>query len=534
MSQNKKPGPDDFKAPPEGVISLCAHRRRHQIAVQTCELIDHLTRIHDHAISIHNQIIERARLSVLTEFCRAAGLCFDLVAPQLRAAVVTPAALYGDSGGAVFGKKPLQERIIRSLSAEFEGPQAREILTALNGAHPIVWDYRARPDLATDLATPLAGPTASTFEEMAGVIVRKGTLSRESGVYSGWNLHYRDIQCIIFGYRLDRSREVAVRNFLASRENQKSPTFWSSIELPLLRSIVDPDNRHQRPDRGLFTKSPVFGFRQAATRRGLLLAIRRTLWRHFAEPSHGLTIHAHIAALIDDPESRQAFLEEAREIADTVTIKSGGLRDNEEPITLDDVLAPFFLDGQGRLLHQTDLTALPCGLLLPEPQILAAANLTAEDPLSKALAWVEENAQTPEADWIESAWMTFRTEQNLAATYGLALGQRPEGDTPALPFARQSAVLPNIRTLFDPRFMSHSLADLDLPDEDRARLDTGLHKIGTDLQGYTLDDVSQDERNLTYLHGVNHDTCNALRRGLLELAADWRWRTKNTKSTNRH
>ncbi len=513
--------PESSSEPKEGVISLCDHRRRVAIEENTRQLIAHLESIHRKAIDVHNDIINRAQVSVLTELCRTAGLFLDLIDEHLQAAVITPAALYGDSGVDVFGKKPLQKRITRAV----DDADAAQLLEQLNSVHPVVWEYEPRCDGPTDWATPIAGADHQQRCEIAGVIVRAGELSEEAGVYSGWPLSFEGERFLVFGHRLDRLREVSVRNLLASRSDRRDPAVWRRAELTLLRAIIDPEDLHQRPPGGPCQK----GIRRPASRKGLLLMIHRALWRHFAEPEEGLTIHAHIAALADDLESRRAFVDEVRQIMDTALLKSGGLNEDIESIDIDEVLCPYFIDGRGRWLQREPLHTHPVQLLLLEDSIWEDIGLHRRRPIIEALTWAREEDGHPTSRVIELAWMTYRMEQNLMAAYGFQPGRaRPGGEvSQGLAFATRSPVLPNIRTLFDPRFMECSLADLDLEGAAQSRLRRGLEEVDSDLRRYSLADVGRDEQQLKTLCGVGQRTCNAVRWAILELATDWRWRRCN-------
>ena len=518
-TEGSDPEPNASASDNDGVISLCVHRRRRDIEEGTEALIAKLEAIHRRAIEVHNRIISRAQLSVLTELCRTAGLFLDLIDEELQAAVVTPAALYGDSGGNIFGKKPLQKRILRAV----DDPLATELLQSLNSAHPAVWEYYPRSENPTGLVYPLAGPARGEPREVAGVVVRAGQLGNTPGVYSGWPLTHRGEDYVVFGHRLERSREVAVRDLLSTRADRDEPEIWQRVELALLRAIIDPGDRHQRRE----AKCGYDPVRRPISRNGLLLAIRRGLWRHFAEPCDGLTIHAHIAALVDDDEGQRAFVEEVCEITELMTLKSGGLAAGDPPVNIAEVLEPFFIDGRGNLICRGELRGHPLALLLLGDVEVDAMGLELDRPIDEALRWAESHGDHRAARRVKLAWMTYRTEQNLMATYGWCAGrgrwhddQEPSSD---FSFARRSPVLPNIRVLFDARILSYCLADLKLDNADRSRLERGLLEAGLKLESYRLSDIECDERSLSRLRGVSHSTCNAVRRALLDLATHWRW-----------
>ena len=519
MGDSKGPDPrfSDSTDEQAGVISLCAHRQKKLRACTIEELVECLEGLHFRAIEVHNHIIEQARLSVLTELCRTTGLVLDLVEQELQAALLTPAALYGRCSQRVFGKKPLQRRIRRALGH----PEQLQLFAELSQSHPGVWSYL--PDEEEDHGgqlTPLAGPHWGRPREVAGVIVRCGEVSRAPGVYAGWSLEYRGEYFLAFGHRLDRSREVAVRNLLGERRDREDPMIWQRIELKLLRAIADPQGCHMVP--GELTDPE--GIRRPPTRNALILAIHRALWRHFAEPCDGLTIHAHLAALTDDEEGRRDFIDEVEEIIDLITLKMGGLTEDAEEVGVAEVLKPFGIDSRGRLVDVVELRSLPLGLLLLDERVHAATGLPANATIADSLAWASDHPDRPQARTIQWEWMNFRTEQNLMVTYGWRPGAPPEDDTQGgLPFARRSAVLPNIRTLFDARLMMMPLIALPLPSASQARLERALEAEGYDLAEFVLADLGRDERCLTRLHGVSHQTCNDVRRALLDLGTHWRW-----------
>ena len=519
MCHTKEPGSSQRESSETGgkIISLCARRERIAVDEATDQLVAHLEAIHDRAIEIHNQIIEQAEVSVITELCRTAGIYLELVDASLRTAVLVPAALYGDSGDDIFGKKPLQERMTDAIDDE----EARHILDELNSGQLIVFDFEPAADGPTSLVKPLAGPNRYEAQNIAGVVCRAGSCSTTPGVYSGWKITYRERNFIVFGHRLDRLREVAVRDLLTARQDRNEAGIWKRIERHLLRAIVGPENYHQPVSENVPLGD---GIRRRATRSALLLEVRRTLWRHFCEPREGITMHAHLAALIDDAECFEALSEEIYDIIDRATLKSGGLGENSDPIELHEVLSPFHIDTDGNLTNRGKLDEHPATLLLLDTITRKACALDEATTIADALCWAKRHPGSQEARQIELAWMTYRTEQNLVATYGHTVTETgADDDSEGISFVRLSAVLPNIRTLFDPRCMECRLSDLDLPAATQSRLQRGLNERGFDLSSFTLANFDRDERELTELPGVGHQSCNDVRRALLKLGATWRW-----------
>ena len=512
-------GAGDSASRDEGIVSLCERRRRRDLEDSTQRLIERMEALHCEAISVHNQIIDRAELSVLTELCRTTGLVLDRIDDDLQASVVIPAALYGDSGDDVFGKKPLQRRLANQIDDE----ESKALLRQLCATNCAVWQLLSDDAGLQRSVVPLAGPGRDETQEVAAIICREGRCSEIPGVYCGWELTFEGHRFIVFAHRLERTREVAVRDLVTAREDRDLRDFWRRVHLSLIRSIIDPEGRHPRP----LPEASRHAIRRPASRRGLVLAIRRAIWRHFADPREGLTIHAHIAALVGDDEAYRAFIDELLEIADAITIKFGGLPTGEDPIDVDELLTPFYACKEGQLRPPQNLERHPLAILLLEEPILDALQLHPHQSIESGIRRCAEESRCTSSRALELAWMTYRTEQNLVATYGvrLAMSCRPSiGAEQALPCARQSPVLPNLRVLFDPRFLDYTLADLDLSQPDRARLERALSREDSTIDTFQLAGLDRDERQLTRLHGVSHHTCNAVRRALLELAAHWRWR----------
>lgn len=518
MSPMKGPElePVDDSGDGERVVSLCAYRKQRAIEKTRRELTDCLEQIHQRAIEIHNQVIERAELSVLTELCRSCGIFLDAVDPEVQGAVLTPAALYGDFRGRVFGKRPLQQRVLSAL----DDADGQTVFRLLQKTDFGVWEYEPSSPCGCGWATPLAGARRRLVGEVAGVILRDHMAGPRPGVYCGWKISYRDLEFIVFAHPLDRSREVAVRDLLDGRSDRAEESVWKRVQLELLRAIADPVGLLESRLPGDWRT----GIRLPPSRRGLLLSIRRTLWRHFAEPGEGLTIHAHIAALADDEEDFSVFLDEVGEIVDTVTLKSGGLPRGTTPIEVAEVLRPFCLDENCRLRCRPDLRARPVSHLLLDEVTTNACGIEEEMTIAEALRQVRSRASrfSEAADQVEAAWTNYRIEQNLVATYGVGCGISRFEAGDEFSFVRRSPVLPNFRVLFDPRFFEYTVGELDLDQSDRARLSRGLEQLGTDLDRFTLADISNDERHLARLRGVSHATCNALRRAILLLGSQWR------------
>ncbi len=520
MCQNNEPRPEvgNKSGQPSEVVSLCKHRKMRAIQESTTQLVAHLEAIHCEAIAVHNRIIERVELSVLTELCRTVGLTLDHICDELKASVLTPAALYGDTRGDVFGKKPLQARIGKNVGSA----PAEDLFYQLSVGHPAVWEIDFGEDEPTPTAAPVGGVYRNCPQPIAAVICREGRCTDAPGVYTGWEVSFEGHRFVVFGHRLERHREVAVRDLLASRDDRDHPKLWIRAMLPLIRAICDPEGHHVQPATAMRSQA----IRRPPSRRAFVLAIRRALWRQFCEPREGLTLHAHIAALVDDPRGYRAFVDEVEEIADAVTLKLGGLPEGVTTIGVDELLRPFFATRSG-LLSPPKLMHHPAAVLLLEEPICDALGVTPHQPIETTLRRAGNAPDSTAARSLELTWMTYRTEQNLAATYGYGVGRvadEGEGDDESMPCVRRSPVLPNLRILSDPHFMEHTLGDLPLTSAVRSRLTRALEDGTWTLNSFRLDDIERDERQLTGLHGVSHRTCNAIRSALLQWIAHWRWR----------
>lgn len=500
------------------LISLCARRERQAGEERARRLNGILDAIHSAGVEVHNAVIARAELSVLNEVCKAAGLYFDLIDRELRACVLVPATLYGDSGGRIFGKEPLQGRVRSAV----KDPALKEVLRALQRANLQVIHYRPQETSVHDRARCALNP--KTEYKMAGVLLRDGELARREGTFCGWPLSFEGTTYLVFGYELRDVRLNRTLDLLAEVPEPGRREVWQRLELDLLRALIDPTDRHGRPVSGRVEGS-FFGGRQQISRKGLLLGARQAVWRAFAEP-RGLTLHAHIAALVDDDDARQAFLNEVEELCATQLLKQGGLKKGDAPITLDEVLSPYHCDGEGALHHRDAIGGHPVAVLLLDDALLETMELDRLRPIREAQAWARNHPDSPAAHRVECALITYRTELNLVATYGASLRSArpaPPDTSSSFTLPATSAILPNLRALFDARFMALSLAELNLPPADAGRLERGLATLGTDPRGYTLDEIDGDERRLRHLDQVGSQTVEEVRLALLELATLWRW-----------
>lgn len=515
-------GPDDSPAPssPESgnnVVSLRAHRRRRSARTARDALIPALKTLHRTSIDIHNRLIDRADISVLTELCRTTGLFLDLIDEHTRNSVVIPASLYGRCTGEIFGKRPLQKRI----ADEIDDPESGPLFQKLCEARYAVWEYEPSDDTRKTIRA-LAGAHRETPQSVAGVIERAGRVVDDDGLYAGWEISFRDHRFVVFGHRLRCESTEAVRRVFADRDDIDDDAIWRRVRFDLLRAVVDPTGRHCLAD----SCRPRCNVRRPATRNALLLAIRRAIWRHFAEPGDGLTLHAHIAALADDREGFDALIDEMHKIVETTTIRLGGLRDGASRIDLDEILAPFYADSTGRLLRRDELPNHPVAVLLVDEWALEVLGLDGDESIGEALHRARQSANPGVKRAVELAWMTYRSEQALAATYGLSPSNVAVdlADIERPKFARCSAVYPNIWTLSDPRFPSLRFGDLELDEQHRLDFADAAGFDPDAVDERTLAEIGRKHERPTRVAGLQTDTRRALRLALLQAITRWRFR----------
>src|SRR5690554_2151524 len=78
-----------------GAVSLREPQTPGHLEAITEHLIELLKDLYDSGIAIHNQMISKSRVSVLSELTSRLNVYFDLVPQELRSSILTPFALYG-------------------------------------------------------------------------------------------------------------------------------------------------------------------------------------------------------------------------------------------------------------------------------------------------------------------------------------------------------------------------------------------------------------------------------------------------------
>ncbi|MFU8806668.1 MAG: hypothetical protein ACNA8W_22860, partial [Bradymonadaceae bacterium] len=226
----------------EHVVSLCKVREKQLAEARAQRLIDYLGEIHSLGIRVHNDVIERCQISVLSELCRAAGVYFDLIPEELRTCVLTPSVLYGRSLGKVYGKEPLQKRIGRCLVDEGQ----RDIWRQLERSPLQLWCYHGRGDSSLDEAHLLTGPARGVVHEFAGIIARSGQLQRKSGQYLGWPVEFDGARYLAFGFPLSSAGTERFLSEVGHVVSSSARDYWERLELTMIRAAVDPLDRHHR------------------------------------------------------------------------------------------------------------------------------------------------------------------------------------------------------------------------------------------------------------------------------------------------
>lgn len=507
MTHRDDPGIENDACSRAELISLCAHRRRRHHSAAVDGLVDALDDLHRRAIAAHNRAIKQADLSVFAELCKTLGLHCQSMPSPYRAALAIPAALYGRSEDAIFGQRPFQHQLRQTL----DDPA---LFDALCNTRLAVYRYQptdAPPTTGT--LTPHLAPAGADALEGVTLLCQAGRCADEDGVYSGWLIDHDDQPFLVFAHRLDDAQRSAIAPLLDDR-----PASPSSFHLCLLRALLAPDAPRIETAGGARPAT-----RPPASRAALHLAIQRALWRQFAEPQDGLTIHAHIALLIDDPPAFQSFLDEIDEIRRTTTLRYGGAPPKSSPLTLDEILAPYHVDTRGRLQHRQPLWSRPTAFLLLDDDLLHHLPFSSDAPLGETLQWARSHPDDPRAHHVDIAFSHCRMEANLLATYGLQFTADPSPNPPApAVIGHLSPILPNLRVLFHPDFLHHRLRDLPLPDD----LRRGLQGLPEDTGPAPLDlrlcDLRGDERDLIRHHGLAPSLFPTLRQSLLAFAASWR------------
>ncbi len=507
MTHREDGGIDSDPQPSAELISLCDHRRRRHHHRALHRLVDTLDAMHRRAITLHNRAIEQADLSVFTELCKTLGLSSHALPCPYRAALAIPAALYGRSQDAIFGQRPLQEQ----LEQELDDPK---LFRALRHARLAIYDYQPGDDGAK--AGRLSPHLASPFDEpIDGVtlICQAGQCAQQEGLYSGWLIEHRDQPYLAFAHRLDNAQRQALR--VLSTDHGDDP---DDLHLPLLRALLSPDAPAIETAGGARPAC-----RPPATRPGLRLAMHRAIWRRFAEPKDGLTIHAHIALLIDDAPAFQAFLDEIDHIRRSTTLRFGGAPPDADPITLDELLAPYHVDARGELRFRQPLWPRPLAPLQLDDDLLDRLPFDRRNSIGEAIQWARSHPDTPLSRRVEVAFSNLRMEANLLATYGLhASANADPGDAPPPVVGHLSPVLPNLRVLFAPSFINTRLTDLPLSPELRDALHRCPQSDRSSPADLRLADLHGDERDLFRHHGLSPHYFPELRRTLLHYAARWR------------
>src|SRR5690554_5006809 len=242
------------------VVSLSEVRTSGHLDAITEHLIALLKELYDSSIAVHNQMISKSRVSVLSELTIQLNIYFDLVPQELRSGVLTPFAIYGRSAAQVYGKEVLQQRNRRSVTDR----ESADLLARLQESPYQIWCYH-HEEGGADHAHPLVGPAQSESIPIAGVLTRAGEVTRESGFYSGWPLHFEGFWFLVCGHEHEERTVEIVQRKAERVEATSVEEFWDAFELPMVHLLVDP-----------------LGSRYRSTNPGSA----DSLWRDEYKPSH--------------------------------------------------------------------------------------------------------------------------------------------------------------------------------------------------------------------------------------------------------
>lgn len=502
------------------VISLCHVRERHGAASRAERLLQSLCDIHSLGIRIHNDVIERCHISVLSELCRGAGIYFDLVPEELRTSVLTPSSLYGRSLGRIYGKEPLQKRIGRCIQDEGQ----RELWGQLERSPLQLWCYHKRSDATYDEAHLLTGPGREEVHCFAGIIARSGEIQRQSGHYLGWVVEFEGVKYLVFGFSMS---PASVKRFLGEAlhtASVNSRDYWERLELAMIRAAVDPLDRHHRSGAAGGGHPSWWSGSYRPGRRWLLRKILARLTEEFSQHRCKLSLRAHIATvLVDDIRGVADYLAAVDQIREDVMLQFGGGRPGEAEIGLDDVLKVFHLSQEGGLETVSGLDEHPVAVLLLDPVHLDSLDVDRLTPIREVLYRVRQFSQSMAAQAVEAAWTTYQVEYYWLGTHGLSLGQEEAIEAGASEHEDTPVLLPDMRALFDRRFFDTPLEELSMIPRDRIRFIKAFSSSRWFKEPGTLRSLPEDEHDVRSLEGVGEKTIHRLRAGLLETGLYWRW-----------
>ncbi len=500
------------------VVSLSEARDSGHLEAITDHLIALLKDLYDSSITVHNDMISRSRVSVLSELTMKLNVYFDLVPQELRSCILTPFAMYGGSAGQVYGKDILQRRN-RHMITERE---PSDLLASLQQTPFQLWCYHHNPKGSFDVAHPLIGPEQASAIPIVGVITRAGKMTRESGYYSGWPVNFEGFWFLACGYRHDEQTVEIVKRKSERVQASSSEGYWSMFELMLVHLLVDPLGSRYRSANQLARHDSEWRNEYKPRRKEVLNRVREAVELEFDE-NRALTPHAQIALLTESESERAEFVERVAMALEDVILANRGLRSSEKPVVLADILALYCMDEQGVLKGTEGLSQHPVAVLLLEDKYLEHSPVDRMSPISDAVRWARTQPEGhPAAAAILQAWKTYRQEQYWLAVHGFSVGTdlNPE---PEIQAYGKPGYMSDIWAVFDDRFLDTPVARL-----------ASRHKaaLGRFMRGYARSKTYREDALLRDLptydfalryDGVGDKTMQAVFSALLEHGREWRW-----------
>lgn len=498
------------------VVSLSEARTPGHLDAITEHLIELLKQLYDSSIAVHNQMISRSRVSVLSELTLELNIYFDLVPSELRSSVLTPFAIYGRSASRIYGKEVLQQRNRRAVSDR----ESADLLARLQEIPYQIWCYHHHEGGRLDHAHPLVGPAQSESIPIAGVLTRAGGVTRESGYYSGWPLHFEGFWFLVCGHEHEERTVEIVQRKAERIEAASVEEFWNEFELPMVHLLVDP-----------------LGSRYRSTNPGSV----NSLWRDEYKPSHlsilnrvregiverlttesPITPHAQLAEIAKCENERQAFIESVNEELENVLLASRGIRSGEKPVEIVDILALYHMTNDGTLKGTEGILQHPIAVLLLDDDFYSKAPFDHMSPIRDGLKWANaQSAEHPGACAFLAAWQVYQSEQFWLATHGFAVGS-VEPSERSLQNYGGPGYLSDIHCLFDERFHDTRVDQLPIASGSVNRFIRGYAETYRLEKVITVRDLPDRDYKLQ-VRGVGGRTAADLIVALLEHGRKWRW-----------
>ncbi len=498
------------------VVSLSEARTPGHLDAITEHLIALLKELYDSSIAVHNQMISQSRVSVLSELTLELNIYFDLVPPELRSSVLTPFALYGCSASQIYGKEVLQQRNLRSVSDR----ESADLLERLQEIPYQIWCYHHHDSGGQDHAHPLVGPTQSESIPIAGVLTRAGEVTRESGYYSGWPLHFEGFWFLVCGHEHEERTVEIVQRKAERIEADTADEFWNAFELPMVHLLVDPlGSRYRSTNPG--SVNSLWRDEYKPSHRSILNRVREGIEDRLSAESN-VTPHAQLAEIAKFDLGRQAFVESVNEELENVLLASRGIRSGEKLVEIADILAPYHMTNDGVLKGTEGILQHPVAVLLLDNDFYLKTSFDRLTPIRDGLKWANaQSLEHPGAIAVLAAWKVYQSEQFWLAAHGFAVGS-------VVPKVRNMqnyggpGYLSDVYCLFDERFQCTRIDQLPVAPGSINRFIRSyseIYQLGAEI---TVRDLPALDHGLQ-VRGVGSKTASDLIIALLEHGRQWRW-----------